>query len=93
MRFRKRPIEVEAIRFSATSEGLDRLRSFCGGSLGRVIRVSPGGPAEAEICDPKDGRSLIVKHVATEGEWIVKDGDGSLHPCRPEIFESLYDPI
>lgn len=26
------------------------------------------------------------------GDWIIKTADGIVYPCRPDIFERLYEP-
>jgi len=93
MRFRKRPVEVEAIRFVATTEGISELRDFCGSALGRVIKPSPSDPAEAEICTLEDGFTLVVRHIATEGDWVIRGVAGEFCPCEPEIFKATYDPF
>lgn len=92
MKFRKKPVEVEAVRFSATKEGIEELRSFCGESLGRVVR-HPGLRPEAEICTLEDGRNMVVKHIATEGDWIIRGVKGEFYPCRNDIFEATYEAV
>lgn len=92
MRFRKRPVEIEAVRFSATEEGVRELRSFCGGSLGRVLQW-PDMPAEAEICTLEDGTNMRVKHIATEGDWIIRGVKGEFYPCKSDIFEATYEAV
>lgn len=93
MKFRKKPVEVDAIRFSATPDGLALLKDFCGESLGRVIRAFPGGSAEAEICTLEDGESLVVRHIATEGDWVIRGIKGEFYPCKPDIFEATYEAV
>lgn len=92
MKFRKRPIEVEAVRFSPTAEGIAILRSFCGDALGRVLQW-PDMPAEAEICTLEDGARAVVKHIATDGDWIVKGVRGEFYPCKSDIFEQTYEEL
>ena len=92
MRFRKKPVEVEAVRFSTTEEGIEALRSFCGDSLGRVL-LWPDMPAEAEICTLEDGTNMRVKHIATEGDWIIRGIKGEFYACKPDIFEATYESL
>jgi len=93
MRFRKIPVEVEAVRFDATEEGIDILKRFCGAALGRVIRSDPESAAEAEICTLEDGLRMVVRHVATEGDWVIKGEAGDFYPCKPDIFEKTYEQV
>lgn len=92
MKFRKKPVEVEAVRFYPSPEGLENLKVFCGVSLGRVLR-GQGQPAEAEICTLEDGNRLVVRHIATEGDWVIKGIKGEYYPCKPDIFEATYEPV
>jgi hypothetical protein len=93
MRFRKRPVEVEAVRFEVTKEGIEILKAFCGEALGRVLRPSSSSPAEAEICTLEDGKHMRVRHVAFEGDWVIKGIGGEIYPCKPDVFESSYEPV
>jgi hypothetical protein len=90
MRYRKKPVVIDAVRFSATPEGLEELKSFCDDSLGRVLQW-PDMPAEAEICTLEDGTNMRVKHIATEGDWIIRGVRGELYPCRNDIFMETYE--
>lgn len=92
MKFRKRPVEIEAVRFFATKESIEELRSFCGDALGRVLQW-PDSPAEAEICTLEDGTNINVIHVATEGDWIIRGVKGEFYPCKPDVFEQTYEFI
>ncbi len=31
--------------------------------------------------------------VASPGDWIIPGVIGEREPCKPEIFEMLYDPV
>jgi len=64
MRYRHLPIEVEAIKFESSPQGIEKMKSFCGSSLGRIIKKD--GKAEAEI-GILDGSTMIVKQIATKG--------------------------
>lgn len=90
MRFRKKPVVVEAVRFFSTPEGIESLRVFCGDSLGRVLQW-PDMLAEAEICTLEDGSRAVVKHIATEGDWVIKGVAGEFYPCKSDIFEQTYE--
>lgn len=89
VRFKRRSADVEAVCFDASAEGIEVLKGFCGDSLGLVLRPT-SGPAEAELCT-LEGDRMVVRHIALEGDWIVRDEDGFFHPCRPEVFKRLYE--
>lgn len=90
MKFREKPVEIEAIEFVYTGGGLQALREFCGDALGYVNKARHiNAKAEAEI---KNGYSGII-YVAVEGDWIVKNGSGHFYPCDPYEFWKTYEPV
>jgi len=92
MKYRRRSVDVYAVRFAATPEGIEELRSLCGHSLGRVVRPAPGQPAEAEICAPEHGR-MVVTHVVKEGDWVVMEPPGRIHDCSDDHFQATYESV
>lgn len=94
MKFRTKTIEIEAIRFEYTKDGIEKLKEFCGDALGNVNKNRhPSAKGEAEIGTLEDGTYLKVKHFATEGDWVIKGIQGEFYPCKPDIFEATYEPI
>ena len=82
MKFKKKPVVIDAIHwiYGVTPEAY--LREFCEGNLG-AIRMSrhPGAVAEAEIGTLEDGVNLTVKHIAT-----------SVFPFRDLKLSQSYPP-
>lgn len=35
--------------------------------------------------------SPLARVVAPEEDWIVRDPDGKIYPCSPEVFEALFE--
>lgn len=31
--------------------------------------------------------------TANKGDWIIKGIKGELYPCKPDIFDSTYEPV
>jgi len=90
--FRKKPVIVEALQFEYTTEGIINLAKFCGSNLIKTSK-STGAKGEAEIATLEDGTNLTVKHIATEGDWIIKGVHGEFYPCKPDIFDKTYDCV
>lgn len=85
MKFRKKPVVIEARRFDQQSvEGGEALADWCRGRLrgtklmyeDRVIRIDT---LEGEI-------------EASFGDWIIKGVKGEFYPCKPDIFDLTYEP-
>jgi hypothetical protein len=94
MKFVKRPVVVEAIQFEYNEECINKLKEFLGESAGRVVKNRhPGAIAEFEIVTLEDGKFLSAKHVATEGDWIIKGVQGEFYACKPDIFEQTYEKV
>lgn len=91
-RFRKKPVEIEAVRF--TYPPSDELLAFVGPHMRNMRKHRhPTAKAEADIVTLEDGSDQRAKHVATEGDWIIKGVAGEFYPCKPDIFEATYEPV
>lgn len=96
MRYRKKPVEVEAVRWSGNYDEWER-------SYPRWIRdyTSPtedGQDGAFTSLGRADGtRNLIVRTpngevTAKPGEMIILGLEGEVYPCDPVIFERTYEP-
>lgn len=87
MRFRKKPVEIEAMQFSPEN-GADLAR-WCGGRY----------KADAKPSDPSDvAHRLLIPTLegtmtAQPGDWIIKGVKGEFYPCKPDIFDATYEPV
>ena len=94
MKFRKKPVVIDAVQFVYSERGIAELRQFCGSALGQTRKdrhITAVG--EAEIGTLEDGVNLTVKHIATEGDWIIKGVQGEFYACKPDIFEQTYERV
>lgn len=81
-RYRKLPVEVEAIQLS---DNFEAVGEFVGGA-GVLIRL------------PNTSTGLLIHtlegdHVALPGDFIIKGVKGGFYPCKPDIFELTYVPV
>ena len=81
MRFRKKPIVIEAIQWDGESETLAELSGFTGQ---RRLRFDP--VAETLVIETLEG-----DHIASKGDWIIKGIQGECYPCKPDIFDLTYE--
>lgn len=85
-RFRKKPVEVEAMQF--TEESKDRVWSWVRAHGGRV------DPSRDE-----SGLPVLVIYTlngpvrAGIGEWVVRGVKGEWYPCAADIFEATYEAV
>jgi hypothetical protein len=96
-KFRKIPVEIEAIQWSGNSNKKD-IDTFIGKVLNTELEsesaylAGKGAPLFSLLIETKEG---IMK--AFPGDWIIKEpfptGDRDFYPCKPDIFEKTYEPI
>jgi hypothetical protein len=91
MKFRKKPVVIDAVQFKFNDASISQLEEFCGEALGNIRKEHDNSPAEAEIGTLEDGVHLTVKHIATEGDWIIKGVQGEFYACKPDIFKQTYE--
>lgn len=92
IKVRKRPVEVEAIQWTLDNE--IEIEEFCNGTefsilsdTGRLYCDDPD--ATAEVYDRLHSTWVLVH----ENDWIIKGTEGEFYPCKPEVFEKVYEKI
>lgn len=84
-KFRKKPVEIDAVKFTGINERLhSELNEFVG--------------AELEVREHNNLLCLVIptlegEHIATPGDWIIKGVKGECYPCKPDIFSATYDAV
>lgn len=87
MRYRKRPVEVEAIQF--TGENVGEILRFTG-----TERAEPVfSPAHRAGFSSPHIRITTLEGVmeAHKGDWIIRGVEGEVYPCQDSIFRATYD--
>ena len=96
MKYRKKPVEIEAIQFVYSKDGIDALRRFAGAAVGKVGKERrPDAKGYAEIGTLEDGEhpEFKVVHIATEGDYIIRGIKGEYYACKPDIFVETYEEV
>jgi hypothetical protein len=98
MKFRKKPVVIEAVQFIYTDKGMAELKEFMGDAMGFYKKDRhPSALAELQVKTLEDGEyggngfEWKVAHIATEGDWIIKGVQGEFYACKPEIFAETYE--
>lgn len=103
MKYRKKPVVIEAVQLSwnTWSEVCD----FLGDALRKVNPDGAWGIPRWEASDTcgEPGPEYIALNVRTvhgeiatvrHGDWIIPDGKPeTFYPCKPDIFETTYEPV
>ena len=80
MKFRKKPIEIEAFRF--------RIDPIPDWFQDEVTKQRIYTQERSCSIDTDEGSFVAVK-----GDWIIKGIEGEIYPCRDSIFKKSYEPI
>lgn len=84
MKFRKKPVVIEAVRWDGSS---DTANAFIGESYGVDWEYAEIGSEDILI------PTLEGKMRGCVGDWIIKGVKGEFYPCKPDIFEATYEVV
>ena len=84
MKYRKKPIVIEAVQFDG--KNFKEVGSLCG----------PGGNKFTGLM--VENGVLFVRTLegilrVKEGDWIIRGVKGELYPCKPDIFAATYEAV
>ena len=84
MRFRKKPIVVEAMQRTGDNDT-------------DIVNWMQGGWRTGGAWQHNNG-SLVIPTLegemqASTGDWVIRGVGGEFYPCKPDIFEATYDPV
>lgn len=88
MKFKKRPVIIEAVQFLPNEE-----------STRRILDLGTHSNCKAEVLVEPQGNYNLYIHTlegvmeATIGDWIIRGVSGELYPCKPDIFLQTYEPV
>lgn len=94
-KYKKRPVVIEAVKFEYTAECLLFLANWLGKEMGTSGKArTPDAIGWLQIGTLEDGQdSYQVKHIASEGDYIIRGVQGEFYPCKPQIFEETYQEV
>ena len=87
MRFKKKPVVIEAVQFTGTNHG--EIFAFCPAASNNTGE----GPSGQGVSNTLWIETLEGGHVASRGDFIIKGVKGEFYPCKPDIFAATYDPV
>lgn len=88
MKFKKKPVIIEAYQWNETEDMLSMLKLLgmpYGGSRGH--KDNPGAVWDLRI------RTLEGPMEVRKGDWIIRGVKGEFYPCKPDIFEMTYEAV
>jgi hypothetical protein len=91
MKFRKKPVVVEAVQYTRSFRWPDWFHDAVSANnvttYGTGKSASPTGPCFCLI------KTLEGTHLCDENDWVIRGVKGELYPCKPDIFETTYEKV
>ena len=82
VKYRKKPVVVEAIQYFDRPEYMKLVADFVDDSA---------------VPDPITGDLMITTLEGImrccDGDWIIKGVNGEFYPCKPDIFDKTYELV
>ena len=107
-KFRKKPVVIEATQWFRNGDHPEddvRLLTLENGeeffSEGKVVRRFRNPDFEGDDICPLCGKKFHIHgwidtseggFNVCPGDWIITGGKGEKYPCKPDIFEQIYEP-
>lgn len=101
MKYRKKPIIIEAHQWDGTVEGATPIIDWIL-TNGGTARYHPAIP-ERPGCQRDLSQFAVPTHIAIDtlegtmmtspSDWIIRGVQGEFYPCKPDIFEAIYDAV
>lgn len=92
-KYKKKPIVVEAIRW--TGSNLEEIRNFVGSDL--IEDYIKYYDIERTLIKPMlvgiEINALEETMMVDYGDYIIKDVNNELYPCKPDIFLKTYEEV
>jgi hypothetical protein len=86
MKYRKKPVVIEATQWDGTYTQAKALEKELGlNTLGMTAH-----PPSNKVSWWKIG-TLEGGHIVTIGDWIITGVKGEHYPCKPDIFEMTHE--
>jgi len=86
MKYRKKPVVIDAVQFFDTSESIFELGEFIDNQSTRI--------SYADKDNPKVTITTLEGNITgSVGDYIIKGISGEFYPCKPDIFKKTYEKV
>lgn len=87
MKFRKKPVIIEAIQFNGLDDYLKIVKYYNENNKSTLT---------ADEVFRYDHPIMIIRTLegamsASQGDYIIEGVNGEFYPCKPDIFEKTYE--
>lgn len=87
MKFRKKPVEIDAWQFTMPPTPMPQWLSHA------IVQGCVVAAPIQEMPRYLTIYTLEGPRKASEGDWIIRGVKGELYPCKPDIFNLTYEAV
>lgn len=93
-RFRKKPVEIEAVQFT----GMDSYLAIVAWWKGWKTETLDATEKFEFKGGPHPNALMLINTLegwmtASPGDWIIRGVADELYPCKPDIFAATYEEV
>jgi hypothetical protein len=88
MKYRKKPVIIEAHQWDGTYRGMNEIES----KFPKMRLASRCCNPLTEIVYHWKISTLEGSSYVSKGDFVIRGIEGEFYPCKPEIFEKTYEP-
>ena len=83
MKYRKKPVVIEAVQYLGTGENFEEIDEFVEGNL----------YVDSDKGDVPFIRTLEGDMFVSVNDYVIRGIQGEFYPCKPDIFEATYEIV
>lgn len=88
MKYVKKPVQVEAIQWDGTLDGIQKIKAEFPAMATDQLAMCKAGTSVMYWSI----KTLEGAHIVSKGDYVIKGIAGEFYPCKPAIFLKSYDP-
>lgn len=99
MKYVKRPIEIDAWQFTKQNfkKGVPRWIDHLPRNQNGREELNPNVSLWSQYGGDIIGGTITLPYggdvLVSEGDYIIRDSHGNIHPCEPDFFHENYEPV
>lgn len=88
MKFRKKPVEIEAMRFGYSLHQQRRVEKWVGD-----VWIDWLFDDDFKVLERPKIRTLEGNMIIGPGDWVIKGINGEFYPCKHDVFLKTYERV
>lgn len=92
-KYRKKPVEVEAIQWKGDLDNFTELVHFANVTKYHPLITNEETIQRIETLNLIHIQTLEGVMEAQPGDYIIKGVQGEFYPCKPDIFHTTYEQV